>query len=538
MKEAGIKYVNQFDKRTGVTYVYENQPYWCKSKKQGRSRRKCVGKLTNIDGKDVFVPSEGRGRKQKQPIDTSSVQPPIAKRSFYGATYLLDEIGKNLGITEDLKYLFPDRYKQILSLAYFLILEDNNPLYRFEKWGSLHKHPFGKDIPSQRSSDLFASITEEEKVKFFKLQGRRREENEYWAYDITSISSYSDSLRQVQYGHNKENDRLPQLNLALVYGEESGIPFYYKKLAGNVPDSKTIKNLLADLSDLGFKKVKLVMDRGCNSEDNINSLYKEHTKFLIGTKTSLSFVRKAINPIYEQIRSFNNYNVDYGLYGCTIKTQWDYSQERPYKKDTLKEKKKAYIHVYYNLDKAVEDEFMFNNKLAGLRKELLSGKHNEKHEKDYERYFEVNKTGNRITSVIVKEDVYQEKKRYFGYFALMSNEVKDTWEALYIYRQKDVVEKAFGNIKERLNMRRTLVSSERSLDGKMFVLFVALIYLSYINKQMHTKKMYKDYTMQEVLDKLDIIECFEYEGKELRVGEILEKQKQIYQDMNVTIPKT
>lgn len=537
MAETGIKYVNQFDKRTGVTYVYENRPYWCKDKKQGRSRRKCVGKIEKIDGEDVFVPSTGRGRKRKQPTDIPSLQP-IAKRCFYGATYLLDEIGKKLGVTEDLKYLFPDRYRQILSLAYFLILEDNNPLYRFEKWGSLHKHPFGKDIPSQRSSDLFASITEDEKVKFFKLQGRRREENEYWAYDVTSISSYSESLRQVQYGHNKDNDSLPQLNLALVYGEESGLPFYYKKLAGNIPDSKTIKNLLADLSDLGFKKVKLVMDRGCHSEDNINSLYKEHTKFLIGTKTSLSFVRNAIDSVYDQIRSFNNYNEDYGLQGYTVKTEWNYTQERPYKKDILKEKKKVYVHVYYNIDKAVEDEHMFNNKLATLRKELLSGKLDEKHEKDYEKYFEVHKTADRIAKVTIKDDVYNEKKRYFGYFSLMSNEVKNPWDALYIYRQKDVVEKAFGNIKERLNMRRTLVSSEKSLDGKMFVLFVALIYLSYINKQMHVKKMYKNYTMQEVFDKLDVIECFEHEGKELRVGEVLEKQKQIYDNMEVHVPKT
>ena len=49
----------------------------------------------------------------------------------------------------------------------------------------------------------------------------------------------------------------------------------------------------------------------------------------------------------------------------------------------------------------------------------------------------------------------------------------------------DFTEKAFGNLKERLNMRRTLVSSEQSLDGKLFVEFIALIYLSHIKKHMH-----------------------------------------------------
>ncbi len=42
----------------------------------------------------------------------------------------------------------------------------------------------------------------------------------------------------------------------------------------------------------------------------------------------------------------------------------------------------------------------------------------------------------------------------------------DAFTALHLYRMKDVVEKAFGNIKERLNMRRLLVSSEKELDGK------------------------------------------------------------------------
>ena len=45
-----------------------------------------------------------------------------------------------------------------------------------------------------------------------------------------------------------------------------------------------------------------------------------------------------------------------------------------------------------------------------------------------------------------------------------------------LYRIKDVVGKASGNIKERLNMRRFLVSSEKGLDGKIFTEFVVLIF--------------------------------------------------------------
>jgi len=40
--------------------------------------------------------------------------------------------------------------------------------------------------------------------------------------------------------------------------------------------------------------------------------------------------------------------------------------------------------------------------------------------------------------------------------------------------------------------------------------------------------LFKTYTMQSILDKLDVIECFEVPGQKLRVGELLEKQKDIY----------
>jgi len=44
---------------------------------------------------------------------------------------------------------------------------------------------------------------------------------------------------------------------------------------------------------------------------------------------------------------------------------------------------------------------------------------------------------------------------YYGFFALLSNEKMDSIAALELYRNKDLLEKAFGNLNERLNLRRT-----------------------------------------------------------------------------------
>ena len=233
-----------------------------------------------------------------------------ASHRFFGATHLFDLIGEKIGVTADLKICFPDIYKQILSIAYYLILEDKNSLSRFPKWGTIHKHPYEQIISSQRSSELFASITDDAKERFFKLQRKRRINEEYWAYDTKSISSYLKNLTQVNYGINKDHVPLPQINLALLFGETSNLPFYYRKLAGNIPDVKTVLNLLADMENLGFHKAKFVMDRGFYSEANINELYKYHLKFLIATKTTLRFVKNEFGKAKDNIRVWSNYSKD------------------------------------------------------------------------------------------------------------------------------------------------------------------------------------------------------------------------------------
>ena len=529
--------VFQKDKRSGITYAYESTSYWDKEKKQSRAKRSLIGRLDKETGK--VVPTDGRRRKKKDeqlPASPGPVPATRTARFFYGATYLFDAIGEKLGIIEDLKKCFPKTFKHILSIAYYLILEDKNPLYRFEKWGALHKHPCGENIGSQRSSELFASITEEGKHDFFKRQGKRRMDNEFWAYDITSISSYSECLGQVQYGKNKEDDRLPQLNLALVFGETSGLPFYYRKLAGNIPDVKTVKTLLAELDVLGYSKVKLVMDRGFYSEGNINALFKERVKFIIAGKMSLSFIQQNLEPLYGQFRSYDHFNDKYELYCRTMQTEWNYKQYRPYKGDTVSELRRIYVHYYYNIDKAAEEEKAFDRRLLALKSELESGKRVPEHENRYRRFFEVTTTPKRGAKITIKGEEVAKEKRWFGFFALLTNETMDAVTALELYRNKDLVEKAFGNLKERLNMRRTLVSSEQSLGGKLFVEFIALIYLSYIKKRMQEAGLFKDYTLQGLLDKLDVIECFEHPGQRLLVGEILEKQRKIYEAMDVHPP--
>ena len=527
--------VYQTNKKTGVTYAYESVSSWDKEKKQSRAKRKCIGKVDPETKK--IVPTH---KKKVQTVSRETKRGPIPitsiDRNFYGATYLFDRIGQNTGVTEDLKACFPDNYRQILSIAYYLILEDKNSLSRFPRWAALHKHPHGAAIPSQRSSELFASITEEAKQRFFNLQGKRRVEKEYLAYDSTSISSYSKCLKQVRYGKNKDHDPLPQINLTLLFGQQSRLPFHYRKLAGNIPDVKTLKKLLFDMNTLGYKKIKMVLDRGFYSASNINDLYKHHVKFLIASKVSLKFVRAHLDKVRDTMRNWNYYSQTHQLYAYTLPISWDYVQKRPYKGDTINASRRMYLHLYHSPERALEEEKSFNNRMATWQKELETDERHPDNEKYYAKYFEIKSTPVRGTKVVAKEEAIADAKRNYGYFVLLSNEVKDAVKAIEIYRNKDLVEKAFHNLKERLHLRRVAVSSEQSLDGKLFVQFIALIFLSYIKKKMQDNNLFKNYTMQEALDEFDVIECFEVPGQQLQVGEITKRQMDLYTKLGVTPP--
>ena len=397
-------------------------------------------------------------------------------------------------------------------------------------------HPYGKDIPSQRSSELFGSIGEDAKQHFFLLQGQRRLEKEFLAYDTTSISSYSNSLKQVKYGWNKEHDPLPQINLALLFGETSRLPVYYRKLPGNMADVKTIQNLLADIGFINLDKVKLVMDRGFYSEENINALYQRHYKFLIAAKTSLRLVKKKLDEVRSTMVSRPHYSSKYGLYYDSYTMDWNYSETKKRTGEVFKDTKRMYLHLYYNDQKATDDKNSFNKLLDRLEEELLTGNRKPEHEKLYAKYYEVKETPARRVSLIPKQGDIDVIEKNYGYFALISNGVKDPLVALDIYRSKDMIEKAFGNLKERLNMRRTSVSSEENLEGKLFVQFIALMYLSYINKAMSDNQLFKSYTMQELLDELDVIERFEQPGRRHRIGEMTKKQVDIYKYLGVDVP--
>ena len=54
--------------------------------------------------------------------------------------------------------------------------------------------------------------------------------------------------------------------------------------------------------------------------------------------------------------------------------------------------------------------------------------------------------------------------------------------------------------------------------------------------RINQQTLYKNYTLHQLLDELDVIECFEDANHSLRIGELLNKQAKIYEALGVKVP--
>jgi len=522
----------------GREYVYEYKSVWNKEKQRSEPKRKYLGRM--IEGE--FVPNkkyllrQELEKEKEQSTKRGPVPTTECKRLFSGATYLLNQIGDALGIDADLKSCFPSIHKELRSLAFYLALEPFSPMYRFKRWAVTHEHPYGKDIPSQRSSELLPMVTEAAKMDFLRKQSKRRMETEYLFYDSTSVSSYSDQLKQVKYGKNKDGDHLAQINLALLLGQSSGLPAYYRKLPGNITDVMTIANLLAGIDYLDLKKTKIVMDRGFYSAKNINALYKAHYKFVIGAKISLKFIQDQLKTERTDFDRRENYHADTGLFIQSQSVDWEYEETKTRSGEVINDTRRMYVHLYYSDQLATDEKLRFNKMLDALEEELRSGKRKEEHEKNYSKYYDVTATPVRGLRIKPRQPAIDAARKNFGFFVLLSNAVKDPVEALNIYRSKDLIEKAFSDLKDRLNMRRTSVSSEENMEGKLFLQFLGLIYLSYVKHAMDKAGLFRNYTMQELFDELDVIEKYQIPGTAAYYGEITDKQRGLFVALGIAPP--
>jgi transposase len=70
-----------------------------------------------------------------------------------------------------------------------------------------------------------------------------------------------------------------------------------------------------------------------------------------------------------------------------------------------------------------------------------------------------------------------------------------------------VVEKCFDDLKNQLDMKRLRMHSSEAVNGRLFVQFIALIYISALRNEMRASELIKRYTVRELLQEIRCLYC-------------------------------
>jgi transposase len=511
--------IHHLNKKTGVTYVYESVSRWDKEKQQARSTQVCIGKIDPATGE--FIPS----KRITQTVP--NVKDCTATATIVGPSLILDEVSRQLGLPKLLKAAFPEYAPSILTMAYYLVCQ-GGPLSQCESWTKTHEHPGIKPLTSQRISEILGTISTGSKQSFLSSWMETILEDDYLCYDITSISSYSALNEYIRWGHNRDKERLPQLNLAMLFGQKSKLPVYYHRIPGNITDVQTIHNLLATFKKLDIGNLHYVLDKGFYSKKNVDELLERNDHFTLSVPLNNLWVQRAIDQIIDTIQGPESYRMidDEVLYVHSTLYPWGQARRR------------CYLHLYYNAEMRAHAVDRFNRELISYKEELESGTLKAEHKEYYEAFFIVTSTPVRGMKVSYNnEAVNQYIKRYAGFQAIFTTRFKDPVEALQVYRDKDIVEKCFDDLKNSLDMKRLRMHSIETVDGRLFVQFISLIFTSAIRREMRKSKLIEKYTVRELLLEMDPLTKIRYSGKYGQIlTEITKPQREILELLGIQSP--
>jgi hypothetical protein len=148
--------------------------------------------------------------------------------------------------------------------------------------------------------------------------------------------------------------------------------------------------------------------------------------------------------------------------------------------------RRLYVHVYYSPDNEAKKELAFRKNLLELKAQIEGGQteFTESAQKKIDKYLTCSRKGRGgKLKVGFNDKAIAEAKKYFGYFALVSNQAMDTFTALENYRLREKIEELFAVQKGRLDGARPRTWYPDNLRGRQFTQFVSLGYHCFLMKK-------------------------------------------------------
>jgi len=569
------------NKAGSVYYVYTYKNVWDRElKRSKRGESKKIGKILGgqKDGVICFDESflqerpEFRSfqveRKGKEyvftPLNesgTTLTQLQEVKQLHAGATWALDQLVAQSPVGEALKWAFPQRrdYLKILSICYFIILNQDNNISKYETFAEVTRLPWGAPLAPSSISRVFRKIRNQQIETYFSVfrdelleqQEKYGDKNEITlALDSTSGSNYViNDLLNLERHRYEDEDNLPLINLLALTEYESGIAFFYRAYDGKVPAAKTVSQVISENAGLSLKNVVFVSDKGYSDAKNINDCLRNKLGFLFNVQCAMpdSFAQELIDGEKENLRDLNRMDWLTKVFQITKEINWTFESDLVEGQVTSKKTKEStilYWHIYFNRQFAENARQGLIERIDRIREKIYNGEELDENELMLlEDVFEKHEEGDMISYTISNEKVDQ-KLRYKGYQMLVSDKISDARKAWCVYQERRILEDTFKTLKSRLSCVRNRVSDNESLIGKTFVQFLAtsieMIVRARLRKYLEEGKasdsLPTDYDpARGILDSLNNVMQTKFcEG--YYFGESAEQKRGLFEALGVSVP--
>jgi transposase len=508
----------------GTAYVYLTIRSYRNKDGKPTSDETAIGKKDPVTG--MLIPNrkyleifQGSTIADKSPV--ADGKPALPNRvASYGSSYALMGIAQTIGLKRQLSECFPDKWSQILAAAFYMVCEGNVMMY-LDDWFDENDVTFAKRMDDQHCSRLFSGISHEERTRFFKEWIKYRFEQEYIAYDVTSVSTYSNGMDNAEWGYNRDNENIPQVNLSMFYGIKSCLPVFYSMYSGSIPDKGRLAFMMLEAGKLGISNARFVMDCGFVMEDNLRYMQNNEYLFITALPRNFLEMNRIVDSCKNNIRKAANWISGFEVYGL------------PYDTEIYGIKMKA--HVYFDAHKQALDEKELYARIGRLATDLEKMSRTKRATKKYTDYFLIEQEKAGGISFEPDCEKIDERLSRAGFFVLLCNDGSlGSGDALSIYRRKDVIEKNFDQLKNGLDFRRLRTHFNQTADGKMFVGFVALILRSYMLHKVKGSNVTKNLTLEKVLIELRKIKSVTFWDSSRALMPLTKTQKTILEVLELS----
>lgn len=390
----------------------------------------------------------------------------------------------DLGLTSALASALGDKDAMTaLAVASYYAKERERGLTLLAKHTERNLCFTGRPVDDRRACELFASFTDAKRAAFFDEwmpavaeKAPEGKERRFVFYDVTSVSSYSECIRWVAYGYNRDRESLKQVNIGLFMDESTGLPLYCTWYDGSVNDASNFRHVLKEAQERGLDRNITVVGDGIFSDRKCVSFMAER-----GYSMIVGISAQRCGAVFDGIAQWRRRAGAEGTEEYLPGTDGVSSHEVPFETGGVRGRLVMY-HDDFRAPQELSDlTAKYRKALAELRAcdftlTSMPGRF-------IRRAFDVTHDRKAGTwKVSENRDRLAACRAQCGSFALFTtlNPEKDRqtpdWHMALLerYREKDACEKTFAAIKNDMIGERMFSHSSEGWQGKLPVVFTAL----------------------------------------------------------------